>query len=171
MAAVPAPSIEPLAKDHDRKPFTCGAEPLDRYLQTQVSQDQKSRVAAAFMLTEPPDRRVLGFYTLSSSTIQLDGLPEKLAKKLPKYPQLPATLLGRLAVDVTARGKRYGELLLMDALRRSLEAATEIGAMAVIVDAKDASAAAFYAQYGFETLPEHERRMFLPMGQVAVLFS
>lgn len=123
------------------------------------------------MLTEPPDRRVLGFYTLSSSTIQLDSLPEKLAKKLPKYPQLPATLLGRLAVDVTARGKRYGELLLMDALRRSLEAATEIGAMAVIVDAKDDGAAAFYARYGFEPLPEHERRMYLPMGQVAAIFS
>lgn len=123
------------------------------------------------MLTEPPDRRVLGFYTLSSSTIQLDSLPEKLAKKLPKYPQLPATLLGRLAVDVTARGKRYGELLLMDALRRSLEAATEIGAMAVIVDAKDDGTAAFYARYGFEPLPEHERRMYLPMGQVAAIFS
>lgn len=171
MAAVPQPAIEPLAKDHDRKSFTCGAEPLDRYLQTQVSQDQKSRVAAAFMLTEPPSRKVLGFYTLSSTAVFANELPEKLARKLPRYPQLPATLLGRLAVDVTARGKRYGELLLMDALRRSLEGAEAIGAMAVIVDAKDDGAAAFYAQYGFEPLPEHERRMFLPMGQVAASFS
>lgn len=171
MAAVPKPAIEPLARDHDRKAFTCGAEPLDRYLQTQVSQDLKSKVAAAFMLTEPPDRRVLGFYTLSSSMIALEGLPDKLAKKLPKYPQLPATLLGRLAVDATAQGRGYGALLLMDALRRSLEAANEIGAMAIIVDAKDDAAAAFYAQYGFDPLPEHERRMFLPMGQVAALFS
>ena len=171
MAAVPQLAIEPLAKDHDRKTFTCGAEPLDRYLQTQVSQDQKNRVAAAFMLTEPPDRKVLGFYTLSSSAVLLDELPEKLAKKLPKYPQLPVTLLGRLAVDATAKGRGYGALLLMDALRRSLEAATEIGAMAIIVDAKDDAAAAFYAQYGFAPLPESERRMFLSMGQVAALFS
>ena len=171
MTAAPAPSIEPLAKDHHRKSFICGAEPLDRYLQTRASQDVKGRVAAAFMLTEPPDRRVLGFYTLSSSTMALSDLPEKFAKKLPRYPQLPATLIGRLAVDVSVRGKRYGELLLMDALRRSLEAAAEIGAMAVIVDAKDDGAAAFYQQYGFVPLPGHERRMFLPMGQVAAIFS
>lgn len=164
-------AIELLAKDHDRKTFRCGTEALDRYLQRQASQDARNRVAAAFVLTEPPDRRVLGFYTLSSSIVRLDQLPETLSKRLPRYPQLPATLLGRLAVDQAARGRRYGELLLMDALRRSFESANEIGAMAVIVDAKDHDAAAFYARYGFAPLPDNDGRLFLPMAAVAALFG
>ena len=129
--------IEPLGKGHDRKSFGCGSEPLDRYLKQQASQDAEKRVAAPFVLVEPPSRRVLGYYTLSASIITADQLPPELARKLPRYPQLPVTLLGRLAVDQGHRGKGLGELLLIDALRRSLEAASEIGAMAVVVDAKE----------------------------------
>jgi predicted GNAT family N-acyltransferase len=108
---------------------------------------------------------------LSATAILLEDLPQPLARKLPRYPHLPAILLGRLAVDSTRRGRGYGELLLLDALRRGFEASDDIGALAVIVDAKDGGAASFYGQYGFEALPERADRLFLRMGQIERLFS
>jgi GNAT superfamily N-acetyltransferase len=162
--------IVPLAKGHDRGSFACGSEPVDRYLQRQARQDAEKRVAAPFVLVEPPSNHVLGYYTLSASIITPDALPADLAKKLPRYPALPVTLLGRLAVDQSLRGKGLGEFLLMDALHRSLEAAAEIAAMAVIVDAKDKEAAAFYECFGFIPLQRQPARLFLPMRTVAALF-
>ncbi len=163
--------IVPLAKAHDRDSFACGSEPLDRYLQRQARQDAEKRVAAPFVVVEPPSSRVLGYYTLSASLIAVDALPPELAKKLPRYPQLPVTLLGRLAVDQGHRGKGLGEFLLMDALHRSLVAAAEIAAMAVIVDAKDEKAVAFYRRYGFIPLQRQPARLFLSMSTLAGLFS
>lgn len=162
--------IVPLGKGHDRTDFTCGIEPLDRYLQRQARQDAEKRVAAPFVLVEPPSNRVLGYYTLSASIVTADALPIELARKLPRYPHLPVTLLGRLAVDQGQKGKGLGEFLLMDALHRSLEAAAGIAAMAVIVDAKDKAAEAFYARFGFIPLQREPARLFLPMGIVANLF-
>ncbi len=163
--------VAPLGKGHDRSSFCCGSAPLDRYLQQQARQDADKRIAAPFVLVEPPADKILGYYTLSASIITADGLRAELAKKLPRYPQLPVTLLERLAVDQTGKGKGLGELLLMDALRRSLQAAAEIAAMAVIVDAKDNAAAAFYEHYGFIPLQQHLARLFLPMRTVADLFA
>lgn len=161
--------IEPLAASHDRTAFACGIDVLDRYLRTQASQDVEKRVAAAFVLTEPPARVVLGFYTLAAASILLRELPATLARRLPKYPQVPATLLGRLAIDQRVRGRGYGELLLLDALARSFTASTTIGAAAVIVDAKDDAAHRFYTRYGFDALPGHPRRLYLPMRTIAAL--
>ena len=162
--------IVALGKGHDRGSFACGSAPLDRYLQQQARQDADKRVAAPFVLIEPPSNQVLGYYTLSASIITTDALPAELVKKLPRYPQLPVTLLGRLAVDQSQRGKGLGELLLIDALHRSLEAAAEIAAMAVIVDAKDAAAEGFYAHFGFIPLQRQPARLFLPMQTAARLF-
>lgn len=162
--------IVPLGKTHDRDSFACGSEPLDRYLRLQARQDAQKRVAAPFVLVEPPSSRVLGFYTLSASLIATDALPAELARKLPRYPQLPVTLLGRLVVDQGMKGKGLGEFLLMDALHRSLEAAAEIAAMAVVVDAKGKDASAFYGRYGFTPLQGQPARMFLPMTTVAAIF-
>ena len=103
---------------------------------------------------------MLGYYTLSASVIRADDLPEELSRKLPRYPQLPVTLLGRLAVDTTLKGRRMGQFLLMDALWRSLDAAAQIAAMAVVVDAKDKAAEAFYADFGFTPLQQR------PAGRV-----
>jgi GNAT superfamily N-acetyltransferase len=162
--------IAPLAKSHDRSSFACGSESLDRYLQHQARQDAERRVAAPFVLLEPPNREVLGYYTLSASTITADELPAELASKLPRYPQLPVTLLGRLAVDQNHRDKGLGAFLLMDALRRSLDAAAEIAAMAIVVDAKDAAAEAFYRHFDFRPLQVQPKRLFLSMKIVAALF-
>ncbi|EWS53541.1 MULTISPECIES: GNAT family N-acetyltransferase [unclassified Methylibium] len=146
-------------------------EALDRYLQQQARQDADKRVAAPFVAVRPTDGRVLGYYTLSASVLTLGDLPDALARKLPRYPQLPVTLLGRLAVDRSTQGQGLGEHLLLDALHRSLTHAEQIAAMAVVVDAKDEAAAAFYRHYGFLTLQTQPSRLFVPMRSVAQLLG
>ena len=112
--------IEPLdRKRHDRVAFSCGVDALDRYLKQQASQDIEKRVAAVLVLTS--DRSTIaGYYTLSQYAISVGQLPEPVLKRLkpPRYPELPTTLLGRLARDVAFKGQKIGELLLMDALKR-----------------------------------------------------
>ena len=162
--------IEPLQKSHSREAFSCGHVVLDRYLQHQARQDAQSQVAAVFVAVRPPNSKVLGFYSLSASNIHLGDLPPELVRKLLRYPHLPVTLLGRLAIDQACKGQGLGQFLLLDALYRSLQAAASIAAMAVVVDAKDAAAAAFYQRYGFVQLSASEGRLFLPMKTVAALF-
>ena len=164
-------TVEPLGRQHDRTAFYCGADALDRYLKQQARQDADKRVAAPFVAVNPPNTRVLGYYTLSASVVTLTDLPDELTRKLPRYPQLPVTLLGRLAVDQSARGQRLGEHLLLDALHRSLTHADEIAAMAVVVDAKDENAAAFYRHYEFSPLQAQPRRLYVPMRVVAQLLG
>lgn len=164
-------TVEPLGRQHDRTAFCCGADALDRYLKQQARQDADKRVAAPFVAVNPPNTRVLGYYTLSASVVTLTDLPDELTRKLPRYPQLPVTLLGRLAVDQSARGQRLGEHLLLDALHRSLTHADEIAAMAVVVDAKDENAAAFYRHYGLIPLQAQPRRLYVPMRVVAQLLG
>lgn len=171
MLILAAEHISPLAKAHERKSFDCGQQDLNRYLREQARQDAEKRVAAPFVLTQPDDLKVLGFYTLSSSLIPVDELPPDLMKRLPRYGQLPVTLLGRLAVDRSAGGQGVGEFLLMDALRRSLEAAQQIASMAVIVEAKDERAENFYRHFDFQPFQQTPLRLFLSMAQVAKLFS
>lgn len=109
---------EALTSRHDRTGFDCGIPPLTTYLQRQANQDQKRRVSACFVFYESAN--VLGYYTLSASTVGLERLPLRIQKKLPRYPRVPATLMGRLAVDLSARGRRLGETLLFDAMFRAL---------------------------------------------------
>jgi len=163
--------IRPLEKAHDRKSFDCGNDDLNRYLREQARQDAERRVAAPFVLTQPGSAKVLGFYTLSSSIIPVTELPPEMMKRLPRYGQLPVTLLGRLAVDRSVCGQGVGEFLLVDALRRSLESAQQIAAMAVIVDAKDERAESFYRHFDFQPFQQTPLRLFLPMGQIKTLFT
>jgi GNAT superfamily N-acetyltransferase len=163
--------IEPLAKRHERAGFRCGSQELDRYLRQQAGQDAKKHVAAPFVLTDPPSPDVLGYYTLSASAIDAVDIAPELAKKLPRYPRLPVTLIGRLAVHETLKVHGCGALLLMDALNRSLAHSAEIAAVAVVVDAKDDAAANFYRHHDFRALQSDGRRMYLPMATVAELFG
>ena len=162
--------VEPLDRNkHDRAAFSCGVEILDAYLKKQAGQDLKERAAVPFAIT-PDGTTVAGYYTLSQYSVQLDEVPLEVAKKLPKYPMVPATLLGRLAVSSAFRGQGHGATLLMDALYRTLQHSREVASAGVIVDAKDSAALAFYKKYGFLEFPRIERRLFLPMGTVAELF-
>jgi predicted GNAT family N-acyltransferase len=161
--------IEPLGPKHDRAAFSCGIQSLDVYLYKQAGQDLKKRVAVPFVITLDGST-IAGYYTLSQYAVQLDAIPPEVAKKLPKYPMVPATLIGRLAVSNAFRGQGQGATLLMDALHRSLLYSREVASAGVIVDAKDSAAVAFYKKYGFLELPRIERRLFLAMGTVEELF-
>ena len=161
--------VEPLGPKLDRAAFSCGVQILDAYLQKQAGQDLKKRAAVPFVIT-PDGTTIAGYNTLSQYAVQLDEIPSEVAKKLPKYPMVPATLLGRLAVSSAFRGQGHGATLLMDALYRTLHHSREVASAGVIVDAKDAAANAFYKKYGFIELPRIGRRLFLPMGTVEQLF-
>jgi predicted GNAT family N-acyltransferase len=133
-----------------------------------------ARGLAIVYVLVPADRTasITGYYSLSSTAVRLSDWPDATRKRLPRYPLVPATLIGRLAIDRAYRGVRLGERLLIDALRRSLTASQSVASVAVIVDAKDAAGAAFYARYGFVAFPDQPLRLFLPMktiGQVAKL--
>ena len=168
--AHPPVKIEPLGKIHDRAAFYCGSDELDTYLRERASQEARKQISTSFVLVEEGDNSVIGYYSLSATSILLDDLPEKTAKKLPRYPDVPATLLGRLAVDMHHKGRGYGEVLLVDALRRAFQAATDVASYAVVVDSKDDQACLFYEHYGFIRFPDHALRMFLPMQTIASLF-
>lgn len=163
--------VEALGKQHDRSGFSCGVEPLDRYLREQAGQDARKRAAAPFVLCEGKSNAVLGYYTLSALSVDVGAWPEDVARKLPKYPFIPATLMGRLAVHRGLRGKGAGEHLLVDALRRALAASRSVASVAVVVDAKDDNAVSFYRRYSFITFPDQPNRLFLPMAVVEQLFG
>lgn len=166
------PHIEPLGIDHDRVAFSCGNDVLDHYFKTQASQDVKKHVAATFVLVDEGEpRKVLGFYTLSATSVKLSDFPPEIAKRIPKYPNVPATLLGRLAVSDQRRGQGLGELLLMDSLKRSLAQCHQIGSQAVVVDAKTNTACSFYQSYDFIQFPDNPRGLFLPMKTIKMLFQ
>lgn len=155
--------VEVLSADHDRSAFDCGVAPLNDYLSTRAGQDVRRRVAACFVALENVTGQVAGYYTLSASSIDVTDLPDDLRKKLPRYPTIPAILIGRLAVDHRFQGRKLGEALLADALKRMLN--TEIAAYAAVVDAKDDSAARFYERYGFRDLSLNPRRLFMPLSE------
>jgi predicted GNAT family N-acyltransferase len=152
----------------DRSSFACGITPLDKYFQTQVSQDIKRRVTACFVASDVHGK-IAGYYTLASASVMLADLPEVLVKKLPRYPSVPAVRMGRLAVDHTFKRKGLGAALLADALRRAVT--SEIAAYAFIVDAKDKNAASFYAHHGFIALTNHPLRMFIALATVKDLIK
>lgn len=168
--------IEPLGASHKklRAAFFCGVEPLDRYLKEQAGQDSQSRQALPFVLVSKDGQRIAGYYTLGSYGIPYDGVPEELVKqlKLRRYEVIGATILGRLARDLTFKGQGIGGLLLADALKRALIGSRTIAAsVGVIVDAKDEKAARFYKDYGFfSAFPDTERRLFMRMETIEQLY-
>ena len=114
---------------------------------------------------------MLGFYTLSAISVDIGAWPEDVAKTLPRYPVVPATLLGRLAIDRQLQGRGAGEHLLMDALHRSWQASRQVASVAVVVDAKDSQAVGFYTRYEFISFDDLPTRLFLPMSVIEQLFA
>ncbi|MDP6706029.1 MAG: GNAT family N-acetyltransferase [Alphaproteobacteria bacterium] len=161
--------VELLTRDHDRAGFASGVAPLDRYLKDQALQDKRRRISVPYVLLFEGQRTILGYYTLSNATVHLDTLPERLARRLPRYPNLPATLIGRLAVDLRYRGDGLGSALLLNALRRAAATADEVASLAVIVNAKDDQAAAFYRHFGFKPFADDPNRLFLTMAEIKAI--
>jgi GNAT superfamily N-acetyltransferase len=151
--------IERLA-DHDRTSFASGSESLDRYLREVASQDVRRRAAYCFVAIGP-EGDVAGYYTLSAASVSLDKLPADRAKKLPRYPLVPAILLGRLAVARSHQGNRLGAALVADAMMRA--SSSDIAAHLIVVDAKDETAAQFYEHLEFARLPDDPRRLIRPL--------
>ncbi len=154
--------IEPLSADHDRSQFLSGSDSLDRYFREQASQDIRRRIATCFVAVNILDQAVVGYYTLTATSVALNALSPQIAKKLPRYPVVPAVLLGRLAASRNYQGQGLGGILLADALKRTARA--ELGVFAMLVDAKDEGAQRFYEHFGFTLLPGEMRRLCLPIA-------
>ncbi len=149
---------------HNRAGFSCGVEALDRYLLQTASQDVKRLVASCFVLVETETNLVAGYYTLAATSIPANDLSPEILKKLPRYPLLPAALVGRLAIDQRFHRKGLGGVLLADAARRVLN--SDVGAMAIIVEAKDENAVAFYRKLGFVAFASKPMSMYLPLASL-----
>ena len=168
----------PLTKGMDRASFSCGDDGFDAYLRNQASQDVSRHMAAVYVALDPvqspssASRRIRGYYTLSSHGIVLDEVPEEIRRRLPRYEQAPAVLLGRLAVDRKEQGRGLGRRLVFDALRRVVEANATIAAWAVVVDAHTPALVPWYTErFGFSAVVGRPTRLFLPVKQAAGLLS
>jgi GNAT superfamily N-acetyltransferase len=161
--------IEPLSSQHNRDDFCCGIEALDYYLKKQARQDVRRFLTAVFVLQDLQQQRIAGYYTLAATAIELADLPDFFIRKLPKYPLLPATLLGRLAIDERYQSQGLGTFLLFDALYRSKN--SEVASMAVVVDAKNEQARAFYEYHQFIPFPSQPLKLYLPMATILQMLS
>lgn len=156
------PFVNALDEVHDVNSFDCGTDTLNIWLRQVAKQHQKNYISQTFVLeSEDDSSKVLGFYALAlRGMTPTEDLPEKMAKKLPKG--LPGITLARLAVHEDEQGKKFGELLLVDAMKRAFSASQSIGGWALFVDAKDAKASEFYKKYGFVALPSNPLVLFMP---------
>jgi ribosomal protein S18 acetylase RimI-like enzyme len=154
-------SIEPLHASHNRRGFTCGSAELDAYFQTQVTQDIRRRLTNCFVALTL-ERQVAGYYTLAATSLPLPEIDMELARKLPRYPLLPAALIGRLAINVEFQRQGLGAALIVDAITRTLRSETAIHA--VVVEAKDEQASRFYRHMGFASFGSQPRNLYLPLA-------
>lgn len=154
--------IRPLAPERDRSAFSCGVEALDHYLQRQASQDVRRHISNCFVASPAGGATIAGYHTLAAASVPVLDLPDAETKRLPRYPVLPAVLIGRLAVDRQYRGRSLGAALLFDAIQRAVRA--EAAVFTLIVDAKDGNAAAFYQHFGFTPFLSRPMSFFLPVA-------
>jgi GNAT superfamily N-acetyltransferase len=162
--------VEPFdRRRHDRSGFSCGEPSLDEYLARQATQDIRREIASLFCLVDdegsPTPLPIAGYYTLCASSVRLRDLPPDRAKHLPSYPDVPAVLLGRLAVSLDLQRAGLGGQLLGEALRRCR--ALRVAAWCVVVDALNDRAAAWYKAAGFVALDDQPRRLILPAASVS----
>lgn len=150
---------------HDRDGFDCGVPALNDYLQRYADQHRRRGISSVFVLTHPDaPARILGYYTLSAAEVDAASLGAALRKRLPRYP-VPCFRLGRLACRADERGQGLGRLLLGCAVDRCLKAREQVAAYALIVDAKDGAAQAFYEHYGFTPFEGQPLALYLPLGK------
>jgi GNAT superfamily N-acetyltransferase len=148
---------------HDRQGFECGVPALDDYLRRFAEQHRRRGISSVYVLADSAQpERILGYYTLSAAEVDGQGLTEAERKKLPRYP-VPCFRMGRLACRKDQRGQGLGKLLLGCAVDRCLKARQQVAAYALLVDAKDDAAKAFYVHFGFKSLQDSDRTLYLPM--------
>jgi GNAT superfamily N-acetyltransferase len=162
-------TITPLNKQHNRKTFDCGESSLNQYLHRYANQYVKRRVSRVFVATHPTlPEQIMGYYSLSAGSLRTTDMPAEIRYRLPKYP-VPVATLGRLAIANSFQGQGIGSVLLADAFQRVALASQVMAVYAVVVDAIDEKAAAFYSQFGFIPLPSQPLKLFLPLDTVSAL--
>ena len=157
--------VEVLGAGHAREGFSCGVEALDHYFTRQATQDVRRRASACYVAVETGSGRVAGYYTLAAGGVPLTDLPESMTKRLPRYPSVPVARVGRLAVDRAFHGQKLGGALLADAAVRA--ARSEVAVVALVVDAKDDAAVAFYRHHGFEGFGAKDRQLIVSLKHFA----
>ena len=149
---------------HDRQHFDCGVESLNNYQKVMASQQSQKDNTRTFVLVEEQNSaRVIGYYTLTMTPIDLSALPDKLLKK--HHNARSGGLLTRLAIDKRYAKQGYGEWLLIDALNRLLQASETVAFPVVIVDAKD-GAIGFYEKFGFTPFQDSTNKLFLTIADI-----
>ena len=157
--------VELLSRAHDRASFSCGEDALDRYLKEAAGQDMRRGLAAVHVLIDvTAPNTIAGFYSLSASGIPLDDFPEDIVARLPKYPSVPVSLVGRLATDLRFQGQRCGLRLVVDALMRSCTISEQLmGIHGVVVEAKSEGVVPFYKRFGFAQFKDSPLRLYIPI--------
>jgi ribosomal protein S18 acetylase RimI-like enzyme len=163
-------AIEKLNAEHDREQFTCGNALLDAFLKTLATQYEKRRLGRTYVATLPGKSTVRAYYSIASGSFSVHSLPQTSRKKLPKHP-VPTAHLGRLAVDVAYQGQGLGRILLFHCLATALHVSQQIGVLAVDVIAIDEPSKALYQRYGFMSLEDDTRHLYLPIGTVEKMFA
>ena len=163
--------IEPLdPSKYRREEFDCGVDALNDYLKKRARKEMDAGLAVCFVAVPESDPGcIAGFYTLSAATILTTALPEAVTRKLPRYGESPATLLGRLARSTAWKGQGLGDRLMMSAFVRAAHAAEEVASWAIVTDPKDDKARRFYQEFGFSELDSN--RLFMTMKQVKSMLS
>lgn len=157
----------PISKSHEREAFDCGDADLNEFLRRHARQSHERGGARTFVATPVDDgRRVLGFYSLSPASIDYARTPALVRNGLARY-EVPVFRLGRLGVDLTVQGQSLGGQLLL-AGRRCIQAAAEVGGVALLIDAKNPRAAAWYETYGALPLLDDPRSLVLSLTTVEV---
>jgi len=157
---------EPIGKKHDREAFDCGEAALNEFLQRYARQSHQMGGAKTFLAVDDADNRtILGYYSLSPASIAYARTPELIRRGLARH-DVPAFRLARLAVDRGVQGQGLGGQLLLSAGKRCLLASAEVGGVAMLIDAKNARVAAWYASYGALRLLDAPLSLVLPLTTV-----
>ncbi len=159
----------PVARTHQKAAFDCGYPELNDYLRLYALKNDRLSIGKTFVAIDA-EKAVIGYVTLTSAQIEARTLPAAMRAKLPRYP-VPAFRIAKLAVDRQFQGKGVGAWLLRKSLEKALAVSAEVGLYAVIVDAQDDVAKAFYLKYGFIALGEYPLTLFLPLATIARAFK
>lgn len=153
---------------HNRRGFDCGEPALDCYLRERAGQEARKGFATIIVATPKKEpQRVAGYYAIAATSLPFARLPENITHKLPRYPDVPALLLGRLAVDTHFQGQHLGAYLLFDAMHRAL--ASELAWAFFLVHAKHKRAEQFYAKFLFRPFLDNSAHLWLARTQIVSL--
>ena len=161
------PTFERLAAHHDRASFDCGEATLNLFLQRLARQNASRNFGVTHVaVAAPGDAQILGYYTLLVRSVERAPWPQ--SNKLPPD-GVGVVLLGRLAVDQSAQGRRLGTTMLLRALRQTEIAAQTLGIYALVVDALNDRAHEWYLGFGFEPFTDDPNHLFLTVSAITEL--